>query len=220
MRESEFLMILRFLSLLVFFASLCVCIGASVLYQNDFEKVEAGKPPDELAVLDGNFEVKADATNKFLELPGAPLDTFSVQFGSAETNALSVSASIRSSARGRRFPSFGIGLYGVSGFKLQFSGGKKCLELYKDQALLASVPFEWKSGDWTVLRLLAHPGTNDIWQIQGKAWPQGAPEPPSWTVSAEHKPDSLLSGRASLSGSPFSGTPIQFDNLKVEAGLP
>src|SRR5947208_8070860 len=107
----------------------CTCLFAnaadSVLYQNDFEKVEPGKPPEDMAVLDGNFEIKTEGTNKFLELPGTPLDTFSVQFGPAETNAVSVSASIRSSARGRRLPSFGIGLYGVSGFKLQFSGGKR-----------------------------------------------------------------------------------------------
>src|SRR6266581_4934640 len=206
--------------LFVFFASLGLCVGASVLYENDFEKADPGKLPEDLSVLDGNFTVKADPTNKFLELPGAPLDIFSLQFGPAETidlsvSALSVSAIIRSTAKGRRFPSFGIGLYGVAGFKLQVSPGKKFLELYKDQSLLASVPFDWKSGDWTNLRLQARQTTNDIWKAEGKAWPQGAPEPSTWMISAEHKPDSPLSGRASLFGSPFSGTPIQFDNLTV-----
>src|SRR5207248_667978 len=144
----------------------------------------------------------------FLELPGAPLDTFSVQFGPAESIALSVSASIRSTAKGRRLPTLGIGLYGVAGFKLQFSGGKKSLELYKDQSVLATVPFDWKSGEWTRFRLEAGPTTNGVWKAEGKAWAQGGVEPSGWMIFAETKGDDL-SGRPSLFGSPFSGSPIQ-----------
>src|SRR6186997_431335 len=54
------------------------------LYSNDFEKSEAGKLPDELMSLGGEFVVKSEGTNKFLELPGAPLETFGVQFGAVE----------------------------------------------------------------------------------------------------------------------------------------
>jgi len=213
---------LRFFAISALSALICsVCLFASaadsVLYQNDFEKVQPGKPPEDMAVLDGNFEVKAESTNRFLELPGAPLDNFSVQFGPAETNSISVSATIRSTAKGRRFPSFGIGLYGVAGFKLQVSPAKKSVELYKDQTLLACAPFDWKSADWTTLRLQARQTANEVWKVEGKAWSQGSPEPSARMISAENKPDSLLSGRASLFGSPFSGTPIQFDNLKVES---
>jgi len=203
--------------LLVLLASLSFVFGGdSAVYQNDFEQAEPGKVPFDMLVLDGNFSVKADATNRFLELPGAPLDSFSLQFGPAETNGLSVSAMIRSTTKSRRFPTFGLGLYGVAGFKVQISPAKKSLEVYKDQALIASAPFEWKSGEWTVLKLRARPAAGDSWKIEAKAWTQGDPEPSTWLVSSEHKPESPLSGRASLVGSPFSGTPIQFDNLKVE----
>src|SRR4051812_15786278 len=72
--------------------SLCVARGqGTVLYENDFQKAEVGKVPEDMMVLDGNFSVKAEGTNKFLELPGAPLDSFAVQFGPAETNSLSLS---------------------------------------------------------------------------------------------------------------------------------
>src|SRR4051794_22212252 len=82
------------------FLSICLARGeGAAVYENDFEKAEVGKAPPDMLVLDGNFVVKADETNKFLELPGAPLDSFSVQFGPAETNSLSASAIIRSTAK-------------------------------------------------------------------------------------------------------------------------
>src|SRR6478672_1363299 len=78
-------------------SSVCFARGeGTVLYEDDFEKAEVGKLPEDMQVIDGNFAVKADETNKFLELPGAPLDSFAVQFGPAETNSLSVTAVIRS----------------------------------------------------------------------------------------------------------------------------
>jgi hypothetical protein len=168
-----------------------------------------------MMVLDGNFTVKAEGTNKFLELPGAPLDSFAVQFGPAETNSVSVSAAIRSTAKARRAPSFGIGLYGVAGLKLQVTPAKKLLELFKDQALLGSAPFEWKSGEWTVVQLQASAAGEDKWKIEGKAWTKGAPEPATPMIAMEFKADAPLSGRASVFGSPFSGMPIQFDDLRV-----
>src|SRR6266436_2757652 len=66
-------------------ALLC-CIGlsvfaqSSVLYENNFEKEPVGKVPENFLVLDGGFAIKEEAGNKFLELPGSPLDSYSVQF--------------------------------------------------------------------------------------------------------------------------------------------
>src|SRR5215203_4716729 len=51
------------------------------LYQNDFSKVEIGKLPEEMLLLDGGFAVQDVSGNKVLQLPGAPLDTFGVLFG-------------------------------------------------------------------------------------------------------------------------------------------
>src|SRR5438034_277111 len=63
----------------------------SVLYENNFEKEEPGKVPADFMVLDGGFVVKEDAGNKFLELPGSPLDSFAVQFGPTESSNVCVS---------------------------------------------------------------------------------------------------------------------------------
>src|SRR5947207_15742434 len=64
------------------------------LYRNDFENITPGSIPDDFLVLDGGFTVRQEAANKFLELPGAPLETFGVLFGPNEKENVSVSARI------------------------------------------------------------------------------------------------------------------------------
>ena len=189
--------------------------AAKALFKNDFEKAEAGNLPDELMVLNGEFTVKSDGTNKFLELPGAPLDSYGLQFGATEKEDIVVSARVFGTARGRRAPTFGVGLGGVGGWKLQVSPGKKALELLKDQASKASVPFEWKGGEWTQLRLQIRKLKDGEWRIEGKAWTQGGNEPKEWTVSTADT-EEPLAGKASVLGSPFAGTPIGFDDLAME----
>src|SRR5258707_11614313 len=112
------------------------------LYTNDFEKAEAGKLPDGFLALDGNFVVKEEAGNKFLELPGSPLDSYSVQFGPTESSNIVLSARINSSAKGRRFPTFGVGLNGIAGYRLQLSPAKQLLELYKGDTAKTNAPFD------------------------------------------------------------------------------
>jgi hypothetical protein len=202
------------LLLLVCGVALTASAQTNTLYENNFEKAELGKVPSDFLVLDGAFTVKEENGNKFLELPGAPLDTFAVQFGPAAAGDVAVSVRIRSTAKGRRYPSFGVGLGGVAGYKLQVSPAKKQLELYKDQDLKNSVPYDWKSGEWTRLRLQARKLKEGQWKIDGRAWSEGAPEPKHWLITAEEQ-QAPSTGRASVFGSPFSGTPIQFDDLAV-----
>ncbi len=188
----------------------------NTLYENNFEKAEIGKVPADFLVLDGGFAVKEENGNRFLELPGSPLDSFAVQFGPAEVDGVSLSARIKSTAKGRRYPTFGIGLNGVAGYKLQISPAKKMLELYKDQELKQALPYEWKSGQWTKLRLQIRKIKEGEWKIEGKAWVESSPEPSRWNIGLEEK-EAPSAGRASVFGSPFSGAPIQFDDFAVSA---
>ena len=184
------------------------------LYENNFEKTEVGQVPSDFLVLDGGFVVKQEDGNKFLELPGAPLDNFAIQFGPVETENVAVSARIKGIAQGRRYPLFGVGLNGVAGYKLQITPAKKQLELYKDQDLKAAIPYDWKSGQWTRLRLQVRKVQEGHWKIEGRAWAADAAEPGTWPISIEGQ-ESPTGGRASVFGSPFSGKPIQFDDLVV-----
>ena len=154
-----------------------------------------------------------------LELPGAPLDSFAVQFGPAETVNTATSARIVGTGQGRRMPTFGVGLGGAGGWRLQVSPGKKVLELFKDQELKASTAYDWQSGTWTRFRLQLRQVKDGAWRIEGKAWADGGAEPKDWTLAADET-EQPITGRASVAGSPFSGTPIWFDDLKVERLLP
>lgn len=189
------------------------------LYENSFEQAEVGAVPNDLMVLGGEFVVKREGTNQFLELPGAPLDSFAVQFGPAAKSDLAVSARIFGTNKGRRSPGFGVGLGGVSGWKLQLSPAKEALELLKDQELKATVKRTWTPGTWTQLKLQIHQVKEGEWQVTGKAWPQGSSEPnqPDLALVTTLEPPQ---GKASILGSPFSGTPIWFDDLRVEKVTP
>ncbi len=187
---------------------------APPLYQVNFETNALDKAPDDFLVLDGAFAVKEEDGNKFLRLPGAPLDTFGVLFGPTEGTGLAVTARIRGSAKGRRFPTFAVGLNGVGGYKLQVSPAKKLLELYRGDEVLASAPFAWASETWTTLRLQTRKGEDGQVQVQGKAWKQGEPEPKEWQISRAESSEAPP-GRPSVWGMPYAGTPIDFDDLLV-----
>ena len=53
------------------------------------------------------------------------------------------------------------------------------------------------------------------WVAEGKVWKQGTPEPKDWMIT-EKSNEEPTSGRPAIWGNPFSGTPIQFDDLKLE----
>jgi len=182
------------------------------LYENNFESAALDKTPDDFLVLDGEFAVKQIDGNKCLELPGAPLDTYGVLFGPTTNAGVRVSARIYGTGKGRRYPSFAVGLNGPSGYKLRVSPAKNALEIFKGDESAASVPFNWKSGAWTVLKLQLRAVNDQAWKVEGKAWPQTGPEPADWMVSLEEKTPPHP-GRASIWGAPYSGTPIRFDDL-------
>ena len=94
------------------------------------------------------------------------------------------------------------------------SPGKKALEIFKGDEPRASVPFGWVSGAWTWLRLQVRQTAPGVWVVEGKAWPAEGKEPAAWMIALEEK-DAPTPGRAGLWGSPFSGTPIRFDDVLI-----
>ena len=188
---------------------------SKLLYQNNFEKAELNKVPDEFLVLAGDFTVKQEGHNKVFELPGAPLDAFGALFGPTEEDGVVISARVYGISKGRRFPTFGVGLNGAGGYKLQVSPARKSLELYRGDAIRATVSYDWQSDQWTVLRLQVRKVKEGEWQVEGKAWPQNVIEPP-WLITAEEK-EKPHAGRAAIWGSPYAGTAIQYDDLVLKS---
>jgi hypothetical protein len=186
--------------------------AAKILYQNNFEKAAIGPVPEDFLVLDGNFTVAESEGNKYLELPGAPLDIFGVLFGPTTNGSVCVSARVYGTGKGRRYPQFGVGIDGQNGYKLKVSPAKDAVEIYKGDESVVSVPFHWKSGTWTMFKLQIRQTDGPAWKIKGKVWPQTETEPKEWTITLDEKTPPRA-GRASIWGSPISGTPIRFDDL-------
>ena len=187
---------------------------AKPVFENNFEKEKLDAVPEGFLVIDGGFAVKQADGNKFLELPGEPLDTFGVMFGPAQLDGVAVSARIRSESKGRRAPAFGVSLNGVGGYRLQFSGNKRALEIFKADESKANAPFTWESGSWLQLKLQVRKVKDGEWMVEGKAWKHGTTEPKEWTITlkADEAPPE---GRPAVWGNPFAGTPIQFDDLML-----
>ena len=193
------------------------CAGAdparNVIYANDFERAKINELPDGFMIMSGSFTVKEENGNKFLELPGAPLDTFGVLFGPTAETGISASARFSASKQGRKFPTFGVSINGVAGYRLQVSPAKKTLEIYKGDEPKTSVPFEWQSDTWTSLRVRIRTA-DDGFLVEGRAWREGEPEPSKWMVTLREK-EEPPPGRAGVWGSPYSGTAIRFDDLLI-----
>jgi hypothetical protein len=201
------------------FLAVCGITGGALAqikprYENDFEKAELGKVPEDVLVLNGAFAVQQTNGNKFLEMPGAPLDDYSLIFGPTESAGLMVSARIQATRQGRRFPAFAVGLNGAGGYELQVAPAKKSLELLKGETRVANVPYAWESDTWTVMKLQVRKVKEGEWKVEGKAWKHGAPEPAGWLISYEEKAEPPA-GRALISGHAYSGTPIRFDDLQI-----
>jgi len=203
------------LAALVAWSSLSFGDPAKTVYENNFEKAEVDKVPADLLVLDGAFAVKEEGGNRFIELPGAPLDTFGLLFGPTKAANVIASARVFGTGKGRRFPTFALGLNGGGGgLKLQVSPGKKLVELYKGEEVLASAPYTWESGVWTGLRLQVRKIKEGEFLVEGKVWKADGKEPAESMIKYTLQGD-LPPGRASIWGNPYSGTPIRYDDLTV-----
>ena len=178
-----------------------------VLFETDFESAKADSVPEELMVLAGQFSVRDVGGNRVLELPGNPLEDFGALFGPAESDGIAVRARIRSESTKRLAPRFGVGLCGVAGYRLLVAPGQNGLQLLKDQQVLASAPFDWKSGSWISLRLQVRKISEGKWIVEGRAWADGNPEPRDWLISFEVS-EAPPAGKASIWGAPYSGKSV------------
>jgi hypothetical protein len=191
-----------------------------LVFAQNFDKLAPGALPDgDFMVLAGDFTVAADGALKFMELPGAPLDTFSVMFGPAlAAGDAAVSAKVYGTTKSRRQPTFAVGLGGASPWKLVVAPGKNAVELWRDDQFKATAAWTWKSGVWTALRLEILKIKEGEWQVRGKVWDAAGSEPADWSVQFTSQ-EAPPAGRASVWGSPFAGTPIRYDDLAV-SGTP
>jgi hypothetical protein len=194
-------------------AQAAAAAAETVVYEQNFEAMNAGPVGKEFLPLAGEFSVVVEEGAHFLELPGAPLDTFGALFGPSNPEPGSLQGRFFGTKTGRKYPTFGLSLRGAGGYRLQMSPGKGQLEIYKGDDPLVGVPFPWQSGTWTWLKLVVRKAGDAGWVVEGRAWAQGE-NPPAEPQIRHEVAGEIAGGRAAIWGSPYSGTPIRFDDLR------
>ena len=192
--------------------------SSETLYHADFEKTKIDEYPMDILLLSGDFSVQQDGDNRVLRLPGRPLNNFKVLFGPAQQLNVRVQASIRGESTKRRYPEFGLGLNGVSGYRILVAPQRRALELYKGQELQASEALSWKSGTWIQLALQTQTIDASRVKVSAKIWKKGEQEPKEWNLEFEDQ-GKPIKGRAVLWAAPFSSKPIDFDDLLFTSPL-
>ena len=186
---------------------------AKALYFNDFEQTPEGDVPGDLLILSGSFTIKKVDGNNVMELPGDPLDGFGVIYGPAEAPA--ASARIFATSTAKRSPEFGIGLGDSGGYRLSVMPAVGQIQIVRGDDVLAQVPFTWKTGTWTHLKIQSRKLADGSIVVEGKAWTGDDKEPAAWAITA--KATEAISGKASVWGAPYSSTSVRFDDLAVSA---
>lgn len=187
---------------------------SKIVYSQSFSTNDVGSTPDELLVLDGQFAVQKDESNRWLELPGAPLESYGFLFGPSESSGVQAGVRVWTTKQGRKFSTFAIGVSGASGYRLQVAPAKKAIELFKGDTVAVTAPFDWKSGEWTELRLQVRKVKDNEYAVEAKVWTAGTEEPKEPTLSIPNA-ELLPAGKSGAWGMPFAGNPIRFDDLKV-----
>ena len=199
-------------------------LAATVLpaYAQELKKVDItaeswalGEPPAEVFVVDGKVEVAEKDGNKALVIhPGTELVDSCAQLATSASGSATIQTRTFASKRGRSVPRFGISAHGLSGYRLYITPAKRQLELLKGDETVASVPFTWTSESWTLLKLEVKKNGDD-WSITGSAWPATEAQPADPMLKHEDK-GLKGQGKCAVWATPYSGTPIFFDDIAIE----
>ncbi len=183
-------------------------------YAQNFDKLELGDPPDELFVVEGDFQVVAqEGETRALQLPAIPLVENGALFGKSSKGAMTAEVRVMATKKRRSYPRFALGVHGISGYRLRVVPAKNLVELVKDEEVVHTAPYQWTSGQWCQMKISVFVNSEGKTVVQGWAWSEGdAPKEPSITLTSDEAPGQ---GKASIWGSPYSGKDIVYDDLKV-----
>ena len=205
--------------LLLFILANPLSLSGQEKYSNDFESLQNDTFPKGMMEIDGIFKIKSldpakSKRGKILEMAAEPLSENAVIFGPSVKKSATVQAKVKGYRKRRSYPRFGIGLHGISGYRLRVVPSKKVIELVKNEEPIKTVPFKWTPDQWLNLRLkISNHGSS--WKVSGSAWEEGAKEPENEIINHIHE-GSPGQGKASLWGTAYSGKVIQFDDLFLE----
>jgi hypothetical protein len=180
----------------------------------DFESHTGEAPPRHWIHATGRFTVRDVAGSKGLFRPtdSSVARRVRTYLGPANWSNYTVEADVRASERRRQMGDVGII---AQRYVLVLFGNSQRIEVHPWQAadeMTVREPFAWKPDTWYRLKLRVENLANGLTRVQGKAWPAGEQEPPSWTIAK-------MDGIGHREGSPGlysdAGSDIMFDNIRV-----
>jgi len=188
----------------------------SVVFKENFSSLELRSEPENLFILDGAYAVSQEENDKRLTLPGSPVGDFGLLFGPrVREKSLSLSFSFLASKKGRRVPALAAGLGGVRSYRFRLNAATREILLFRQDVEIGKVAYQWESGAWTQVRFQALPGDGEKTRIRLKLWKRGEDEPDEWLLD-QVDPNGFAGGKCALWAYPYAGTPIHFDDLKIE----
>lgn len=184
----------------------------------DFQALAPGPLPDDMVATDAEarFAIVAEGDNKMLEMAATPIVDGGVLLGASVKGPVTVQARIRAAGKRRSFPRFGLGLHGVGGFRLLVAPARKELQIVRDEEVMAQVPWDWKSGTWTVVEFSVLDGPDGGSLLEGRAWEADGVRPEAAQVTHEVATPPGT-GKASIWAAPFAELPVAFDDILVTA---
>lgn len=189
------------------------------IFSFDCEAWREGAPPQEVFVVDGTIKIAARDGGKAITIDPNPITDATAQLGDSSSGSSSIAARVFASKKGRSTPRFGVSVHGMNGYRLIVNPARKTLDLVKSDEVIKSVPYTWTTDTWTRIRLDVKKTGDTGWSITGKAWPAEGEEPKEPLI--QHTDDTLKGqGKAAIWGTPFSETPIFFDDIQVEITVP
>jgi len=190
-------------------------VDSSVMYSEDFDGLETGDVPSDYFVIEGDWSIAELDGGKSLKLAEAPLVESSVQLGKSLKTGGTIRARIKADRKRRSFPRFGVGLHGLSGFKLRLVPVQGKIELMKGgiEESVQATDFEWRGGEWFFLELTVKEA-GDAWTVSGRAWAEVDARPKQAQIEYIAT-DVRLSGKGSVTGTAYAGLPIFYDDIEV-----
>ncbi|MBN37347.1 MAG: hypothetical protein CMI29_02670 [Opitutae bacterium] len=189
----------------------------TVEFEESFSSVEVGSEPENLFILDGAYAVSEEDDNRRLTLPGSPVGDFGLLFGPrVREKSLELSFSFLGMKKGRRLPALAAGLGGVRSYRFRLNAATKQIILTRQDVEIGKVAYQWESGAWCQVRFQALPGDGENTRIRLKLWKRAEEEPGEWLFD-EIDRSAFAGGKCALWGYPYAGTPIHFDDLKIES---
>ena len=180
----------------------------------DCEAWAEGDVPKEVFVVDGTIKITTKDGGKAIMISPEPITDATAQIGDSSRGSSSIQARVFATKRGRSTPRVGVSVHGLSGYRLMLNLAKKQVELNLGGEVVATAPYVWTSDAWTKMSLVVSKKSSADWEILGKVWPADGEEPkePQLKSSAS---DLKAQGKCAIWGSPFSETPIYFDDIAV-----